>query len=114
MVYQCHYPNLSYKTARGAKQSPFHHRLEAQGAYFKEVSGWESPDWYAGPGKTASIEKHTWGKESWFPTWEKEHRAARENVIVMDMSFMCKFMVQGRDAGKVLNYISANDVNGKI
>jgi len=30
----------------------------------------------------------------------------------MDMSFMSKFLVQGRDAGRVLNRISANDVDG--
>jgi glycine cleavage system aminomethyltransferase T len=30
----------------------------------------------------------------------------------MDMSFMSKFLVQGRDAGRVLDYISANDVDG--
>ncbi|MCP4367635.1 MAG: FAD-dependent oxidoreductase, partial [Deltaproteobacteria bacterium] len=40
-------------------------------------------------------------------------KAAREDVILMDMSFMSKFMVQGRDAGKVLNHISANNVDGK-
>jgi len=32
----------------------------------------------------------------------------------MDMSFMGKFLVQGRDAGAVLDYISANSVNGPI
>ena len=31
----------------------------------------------------------------------------------MDMSFMAKFLVQGRDAGRLLNYLSANDVDGK-
>jgi 4-methylaminobutanoate oxidase (formaldehyde-forming) len=30
----------------------------------------------------------------------------------MDMSFMSKFLVQGRDAGRLLNWISANDVDG--
>jgi 4-methylaminobutanoate oxidase (formaldehyde-forming) len=30
----------------------------------------------------------------------------------MDMSFMGKFLVQGRDAGRILNHISANDVDG--
>jgi len=30
----------------------------------------------------------------------------------MDMSFMAKFLVQGRDAGQVLNWISANNVDG--
>jgi 4-methylaminobutanoate oxidase (formaldehyde-forming) len=32
----------------------------------------------------------------------------------MDMSFMSKFMVQGRDAGKVLNHISANEVDADL
>jgi 4-methylaminobutanoate oxidase (formaldehyde-forming) len=30
----------------------------------------------------------------------------------MDMSFMSKFLVQGRDAGRLLNHISANNVDG--
>jgi len=32
----------------------------------------------------------------------------------MDMTFMGKFLVQGRDAGKVLDYIAANSVNGPV
>ncbi|MCP4024079.1 MAG: FAD-dependent oxidoreductase [Desulfobacteraceae bacterium] len=113
-VYKCHYPFKSAETARGAKQSAFYERLKDQGAYFKDVSGWEGADWFAGEGQKAKIEKHSWGKDAWFKNWEAEHKATRENVILMDMSFMSKFMVQGRDAGKVLNYISANDVNAKI
>jgi len=42
------------------------------------------------------------GRLSWFGRWEREHHAARQNVIVMDMSFMGKFLVQGRDAGRCL------------
>jgi len=113
MVYQCHYPYKSMKTARGAKKSAVYDRLKDQGAYFKDVSGWEGADWFAPKGQEAKIDNHSWGKEVWFASWEAEHKAARENVILMDMSFMSKFMVQGRDAGKVLNYISANDVDGK-
>ncbi len=113
LVYKCHYPTKSYETARGAKCSPFHDRLKAAGAYFKDVSGWESPDWYAPAGVKAETGELSFGKMHWFPYWEAEHKAARENVILMDMSFMNKFMVQGRDAGKVLNYISANNVDGK-
>jgi len=111
MVYKCHYPNRSPETARGAKKSPFHDRLAAQGAYFRDVSGWESPGWYAPEGSKPEIDKLSWGRENWFPWWEAEHRACRESVIAMDMSFMAKFLVQGRDAGKFLNYISANEVN---
>lgn len=110
MVYQCHYPTRSMLTARGAKRSPLHDRLAAQRAYFKDVSGWEGADWYAPPGVEPKVEKLSFGRQNWFPYWEAEHRATREGVILMDMSFMSKFWVQGRDAGRLLNRISANDV----
>lgn len=111
MVYRCHYPTMSYETARDAKKSPFHDRLKAAGAYFKDVSGWEGADWYAPVGVEPKVEKLSFSRMNWFPYWEAEHKAARENVILMDMSFMCKFLVQGRDAGLVLNKISANNVD---
>ncbi len=112
LVYRCHYPSLSPQTARGVKQSAVHDRLAAAGAYFRDVSGWEGADWYAPPGVEAKVEKLSWGRENWFGWWEDEHRAAREGVIVMDMSFMSKFLVQGRDAGRVLDHVSANSVDG--
>ncbi len=112
MVYKCHYPNKSAETARGAKRSAVHDRLVAAGAYFKDVSGWEGADWYAPAGVEPKVEKLSFGRESWFPYWKAEHDAARSGVILMDMSFMSKFAVQGRDAGRVLNWISANEVDG--
>ena len=110
MVYKCHYPTHTMTTARGAKRSPFYDRLVARGAYFRDVSGWEGADWYKPEHPT--IEQHSWERQHWFPTWETEHKAAREGVILMDMSFMSKFLVEGRDAGKALNWISANNVDG--
>ncbi|HLL22352.1 MAG TPA: FAD-dependent oxidoreductase [Kofleriaceae bacterium] len=112
MVYKCHYPTHSMQTARGAKQSPIHDRLAARGAYFKDVSGWEGADWFAPTPARARIEQHSWGRQHWWPYWEAEHRAAREGVIVMDMSFMSKFRIEGRDAGPLLDWISANHVDG--
>jgi 4-methylaminobutanoate oxidase (formaldehyde-forming) len=112
MVYQCHYPTRSMQTARGAKKSALHDRLAARGAYFRDVSGWEGADWYAPHGASPDPGPLTWGRPSWFPYWKAEHEATREGVILMDMSFMSKFVVQGRDAGRVLDFISANGVNG--
>jgi glycine cleavage system aminomethyltransferase T/glycine/D-amino acid oxidase-like deaminating enzyme len=112
MVYQTHYPGRSMQTARGAKRSPLHDRLAARGAYFKDVSGWESPDWYAPEGAEPKVGELSWDRQNWFPYWESEHRAAREGVILMDMSFMSKFLVQGRDAGRELEELSANHVDG--
>ncbi len=112
MVYKLHYPTRSMQTARGAKKSAFYDRLAARGAYFRDVSGWEGADWYAPPGVEPKVEKLSWNRQNWFPYWEAEHKATREGVIAMDMSFMAKFLVQGRDAGRILNWISANNVDG--
>src|SRR5439155_19563468 len=111
MVYQTHYPGRSMSTARGVKRSPLHERLVARGAYFRDVSGWEGADWYAVSGPP-TVDALSWGRQNWFPYWADEHRAAREGVILMDMSFMSKFLVQGRDAGRCLERISANRVDG--
>ncbi|GAC1452751.1 MAG: FAD-dependent oxidoreductase [Steroidobacteraceae bacterium] len=112
MVYKCHYPAMSLTSARGVRRSPFHERVAAAGAYFREVSGWESPDWYGTPGTAPDPGPLTWGRPTWFDRWRQEHQAARQNVIVMDMSFMGKFLVQGRDAGPCLNRICGNQVDG--
>jgi len=113
LVYRCHYPTRTMETARGAMKSPLHDRLAAAGACFRDVSGWESPDWYAPAGVEPVVEQLSWGRQNWFPSWKAEHEAARNGVIVMDMSFMAKFWVQGRDAGAVLNRIAANNVDGE-
>ena len=113
MVYQCHYPTRSMQTARGAKRSAVHDLLARQGARFRDVSGWEGADWYAPAGVEPQPERLSWGRQHWFGYWEAEHRAAREGVILMDMSFMSKFLVQGHDAGRHLSNLSANRVDGE-
>ena len=114
-VYLCHYPGRQMLTARGARRSPFHDRLVAERAYFKDVSGWEGADWYAPPGEAPSIAQLSWNwrEQPWFQWWKAEHEAARNGVVLMDMSFMSKFSVAGDDAGRLLNWISANDVDGE-
>ncbi|MBK7469633.1 MAG: GcvT family protein [Betaproteobacteria bacterium] len=114
MVYQCHYPGRQMQSARGAKRSPLHDRLVAERAHFKDVSGWEGADWYAPPGvePAAPTQSWNWREQEWFSYWKAEHDAARNGVILMDMSFMAKFLVCGNDAGRLLNWISANHVDG--
>jgi heterotetrameric sarcosine oxidase gamma subunit len=113
LVYATHFPGRPMRTARGAKLSPLHHRLVEQRAYFRDVSGWEGADWYAPEGVEPAVEALSWGRQNWFPYWAAEHHAARTGVILMDMSFMSKFLVQGRDAGRELEQLSANRVDGE-
>jgi 4-methylaminobutanoate oxidase (formaldehyde-forming) len=113
MVYQCHYPHRSLQTARGAKRSPIHDRLVDRGAWFKDVSGWEAASWFAGAGVAPDPGQLTWGRPGFWDRWRDEHDSVRNNVALIDMSFMAKFRVQGRDAGAVLEHLSANVVDGE-
>jgi len=109
-MYESHYPNLGMSSARNMKQSVLHERLKSAGAFFVESAGWELVDWFAPEGKKAEIESYSWRRQNWFPYHEAAHHACRNDVALMDMSFMAKFLVQGNDAEKVLNRICCNDI----
>jgi len=106
-----HFPNDTFKTARGLKRSVLHDRLKASGACFSESHGWELADWFAPEPGQARVENYSWGRQNWFDWHAAEHRAAREDVVVMDMSSMAKFLVQGRDACALLNRLSCNQID---
>jgi heterotetrameric sarcosine oxidase gamma subunit len=110
LQYHLIYPNKAMQTARNLRKTAIHERLAKAGAFFVEGMGWEIPDWYAPPGVEAKVEKYTWGRQNWFEYLAAEHKACREDVILMDVTSMSKFLVQGRDSERVLNYICANDV----
>lgn len=103
------WPNLQPETARNARKSAMYDRLAAAGAYYGQSVGWEYPDWFAPEGVEPKVE-YSWGRQNWFEYSATEHRAAREDVILMDLTHMSKFLVQGRDAEKHLNRICANNV----
>jgi glycine cleavage system aminomethyltransferase T/glycine/D-amino acid oxidase-like deaminating enzyme len=103
------WPNLQPETARNVRRSAMHDRLAAAGACFGQSVGWEYPDWFAPEGVEPKV-AYSWGRQNWFEYAAAEHRAAREDVVLMDLTHMSKLLVQGRDAEKVLNRICANNV----
>jgi len=116
MMYKESFPNTQFETARNVRKSILHDRLAQAGAYFGASAGWEYPDWFAPEGVEPIIE-YSWGRQNWFEYNAAEHKACREDVIMMDLSLMSKFLVQGKDAEELLNFISTNNVSvpvGKI
>ena len=111
-TYKTHFPDHQPHSCRGAKRSVLHNHLLRANAYFRDVSGWESPAWYAPLGLQPIVERESFARENWFPFWAAEHIACREQVAMFDMSFMSKFMVQGTDAGSFLNALSTANVDG--
>ena len=110
-MYKIHFPGKPADSARNAKCHVLHERLRAAGAFCVPSAGWEIPDWYAPEGVAAEVEEYGWGRPSFQDYAAEEHRACREDVILMEMSFMSKFFVQGRDALRELNHISCNDID---
>jgi 4-methylaminobutanoate oxidase (formaldehyde-forming) len=109
LLYAMHWPFRQYTTARPARTSPFHARLEARGACFAEAVGWERPGWFA-PAGARPVYDHSYGRTAWFEHWANEHRAVREGAGLFDLSSFGKFLLQGRDAEAVLQRICAGDV----
>lgn len=115
-LYADHWPYKQSETARNVRRTPFHERLAERGACFGVVAGWERANWFAPDGVKAQYE-YSWGRQNWFEYSAAEHMAVREKVGVYDLSSMAKFLVQGRDALKLLQYICCNTVDvavGKV
>ena len=110
LLYQMHWPFRQVLSARGARRTPFHDRLLALGACMGELSGWERANWYAAPGSTPHYE-YSYGRQNWFAHSAAECEAVMNGVALFDQSSMAKFMVQGRDACRVLNRLSTANVD---
>ena len=116
LLYADHFPYRQKATARGVRRTPFHAHLEANGAVFGEIGGWERANWFANDGQEREY-SYSWGPQNWFGNQAAEHRAVRENVGMYDMSSFGKLRVEGRDAEAFLNHVCGADMSvpaGKI
>lgn len=75
------------------KRSPLHHEHEALGAVWLNMGEWKRPRYYA---DTSLSEREC---------IEREYRAVRERVGVVDVGPLGKIEVKGRDAGKLLDKV---------
>ena len=108
--YAIHWPFQQRTSARPLRVSPLYERTEAAGAVFGELAGWERANWYAPDGLVKEY-LYSFGRQNWFEHSAAEHRAIREGVGVIDTSSYGKLLVQGRDALRVLQRVSVNDVD---
>jgi glycine cleavage system aminomethyltransferase T/glycine/D-amino acid oxidase-like deaminating enzyme len=104
------WPNAQPRLGRDVRRSPYHPRHVADGAHFVATSGWEYPDFFAGPGVTPTVE---WGfaRGEAFERTRAEHLQARDSLAIFDLSLMSHHLVQGPHAMAVLNRVCANEVD---
>jgi 4-methylaminobutanoate oxidase (formaldehyde-forming) len=107
-LYAMHWPNMQSETARNVRRTPLHGRLAELGARFGEINGGERANWYGGP---TAAEGYSYGRAGWFDQVAAEHRAAREGVVLFDLSPFAKFEIMGADALAVVQHAATNDVD---
>ncbi|MGE3148363.1 MAG: FAD-dependent oxidoreductase [Pseudorhodoplanes sp.] len=103
------WPGKQMQTARGVRRFPVHPQLTQAGAITAERYGWEVPLFFM-PEKPIPIADKM-GQQDWYPVVREECLATRDAVALYDQSHYSRFLVQGRDACRVLNWICANDVD---
>ena len=112
-LYAMHWPQLQLSTGRNVRRSPLHARLAELGASFGELNGWERANWFEEPG-TAPIREYSYRRPGWFGRVAAEHRAAREDVVIFDLSSFAKFEVAGPAALPVLEQTFTADLDHPV
>ena len=107
--YAIAFPQAEFASARPLRRSALYATLAARGAVFGEKLGWERPNWFARPGEEAH-DVPSFARPNWFAAVGREHRAARERAALFDQSSFAKFLMIGRDAEEVLDFLAAGDL----
>lgn len=110
LLFDMHWPNRQYVTARDVRRSPFHDKLLALGACMTEAAGYERPGFFARAGVKPEL-VYSYGPQNWFGACGEECRNTRDHVTLFDQSCFTKFIVEGRDACRALNRICANNID---
>jgi sarcosine dehydrogenase len=111
--YTIHWPYEEHNSARGIRRSPLYFLLKKKGAVYGSKYGWERANWFAPKGVEPEDEL-TFEVPNWFEHVGNEHKTARENVVLIDQSSFCKFIVEGPGALRFLNHLAANNMDKAI
>ncbi len=104
-MYQVRMPGEYREAGRPVKRTPLYEQLDAKGAQWQEVWGWERVQYFSPDG---SPELHSFRRSSAFDPVGEEVRAVRERVGVADLTAFSKFEVTGKDAAALLDRLAAN------
>jgi dimethylglycine dehydrogenase len=110
-MYYCYKPGEQHSVGRDLRKSSLHDRLEAEGAQFQQIFGWERARWY----DTAADggEHYCFRRSNWWEAVKAEALAVRQTVGLMDLSTFSKFDVKGPSAHAFLERICANKIPTK-
>jgi len=100
-------PGKQFHSLRPLNRHALYDRLAAKGAVFGEIAGWERPRYF---GEVGEVEQIGWGHQNWHENAIREAKATREAAGVIDLCAFAQFEITGKDAGALLNRLSANKI----
>ncbi len=103
-------PGMQLNWGRPLNRHPLYDRLAAKGAVFGEIAGWERPRYF---GDVGEVEQIGWGHQPWHENALAEAKATRAAAGVIDLCAFAQFEITGKDAGKLLDRLSANRIPRK-
>ena len=101
-MYQVRMPGEYRPAGRPMRMTPIYDRLDALGAQWQDVWGWERPRYYGEP------EDYSWRRSNAHDIVAAECTGVRERVGIADLTAFAKFEVTGTDAAALLGRLSAN------
>ena len=101
-MYATRRPGEQRFAGRPQKTDPIYERLEARGAQWEEVFGWERPQYFGEP------EDHTFRRSNAFDAVGAEVNGTRDRAGLADLTAFSKFEVTGADAETFLERMAAN------
>jgi len=111
--YAIHWPADEAESARGLRRSPLYQTLKNQGAVFGSKFGWERANWFA-YGDIPQRDLLGFDRPQQDVTVGREHLAAREGVVLIDMSSFTKFEISGPGACGFLRYIAVAKIDKPV
>ena len=103
-------PGKQFHSLRPLNRHPLYDRLAAKGAVFAEFAGWERPRYF---GVVGEVEQIGWGHQPWHANALAEAKATRAAAGVIDLCAFAQFEISGKDAGALLDRLSANRIPQK-
>lgn len=100
-------PGKQFHSLRPVNRHVLYDRLAAKGAVFGEIAGWERPRYF---GEVGEVEQIGWGHQNWHQNAIREAKAMRDAAGVIDLCAFAQFEITGKDAGALLNRLSANKI----
>ncbi|MFT7474725.1 MAG: dimethylglycine dehydrogenase [Verrucomicrobiales bacterium] len=107
-MYATRLPGEQRFAGRPQKADSIYDRLDAKGAQWQEVFGWERPQYYGDP------EAHSFRRSNAFDFVAAEVAGTRQVAGIADLTAFAKFEVTGADAGSFLERMAANKMPVKV